>query len=67
MAVTEPGIYDPNNQGDLNKIEYLLMIKDIAQKVQTIVVPFMVVLARWRQPMAMNNATQAAHRRESLK
>ena len=43
VAVTNPGLYDPNNQGDLNEIRYLLMMKDIAQKVQTIVAPFMVL------------------------
>ena len=42
------------------------MMKDIAQKVQTIVAPFTVALAQWRQPMAMNDTIQAAHRRESL-
>ena len=45
VAVTDPGLYDLNNQGDLTKIWYLLIMRDIAQRVQTIVVPFMVVLA----------------------
>ena len=60
MAVTDPGLYDPNNQGDLTEIRYLLMIKNIAQKVQTIVAPFMVALAHRRQLMVMNNAIQSA-------
>ena len=45
VVVTDPGLYDPNNQGDLTKIGYLLMMKDIAQRVQTIVAPFTVALA----------------------
>ena len=31
VAVTDSGLYDPNNQGDLTEIGYLLMMKDIAQ------------------------------------
>ena len=64
MAVTDPGLYDPNNQGDLTEIRYLLMIKDITQNVQTIVAPFTVALAHRRLLMVMNNAIQAAHQRE---
>ena len=67
VAVTDPVLYNPNNQGSLNEIGYLLMMKDIAQKVQTIVKQFMVVLAQRRQSMAMNNAIQADHRRDSHK
>ena len=63
-VATDPGLYDSNNQGALTEIRYLLMMKDIAQKVQTIVAPFTVALACRRQPMAMNNAIQAARRRE---
>ena len=66
-AATDPGLYDPNNQGDLMEIGYLLMMKDIAQRVQTIVVPFVVVLVCKRQLMAMHNAIQAACRRDSQK
>ena len=61
---TNLGLYDPNNQGDLTEIGYLLMMKDIAQKVQTIVAPFTVALAHRRQLMVMNNAIQAAHCRQ---
>ena len=64
VTVTDPGLYNPNNQGDLTKIGYLLMMKDIAQRVQIIVTPFMVALTQRRQPMAMHNAIQAAHRRD---
>ena len=67
VAVTDLGLYDPNNQGDLTEIGYLLMMKDIAQRAQTIIVPFMVALAWRRQPMAMHNAIQAADRRDSQK
>ena len=65
MAVTDLGLYDPNNQGDLTEIGYLLMMKDIAQRVQTIVAPFTVVLAHRRQLMVMNNAIQAAKRKRN--
>ena len=58
-AAMDPGLYNPNNQGDLMKIGYLLMMKDITQKIQTIVAPFAVALAHRRQPMAMHNAIQA--------
>ena len=67
MAATDLGLYDPNNQGDLIEIRYLLMMKDIAQRIQTIVVLFMVALGCRRQPMAMHNSIQAAHRRDSQK
>ena len=67
MAVIDPGFYAPNNQGDLTEIRYLLMIKDIAQRVQSTVTPFTVVLAQKRHPMAMNNAIQATYRRDSHK
>ena len=67
VVATDPGLYDPNNQGDLTEIRYLLMMKDIAQRVQTIVVPFTVALAQRRQLMAMNDAIQAANRRDSHK
>ena len=63
MAVTNLSLYDPNNQGDLTEIGYLLMMKDITQKVQTIIALFIVALAHRRQLMAMNSAIQAAHRR----
>ena len=63
-VVTDPGLYDPNNQGDLTEIGYLLMMKDIAQKVQAIVAPFTVALACRRQPMVMNNAIQTARQKE---
>ena len=33
-VVTDPGLCDPNYQGDLTEIRYLLMMKDIAQKEQ---------------------------------
>ena len=64
VVVTDPGLYDSNNQGDLTEIGYLLMMKDIAQRVQTIVVSFTVVLAHRRQLMVMNNAIQAASQKE---
>ena len=64
-AATDLGLYDPNNQGDFTEIGYLLMMKDIAERVQTIVVPFVVVLACKRQPMAVHNAIQAARKRNS--
>ena len=63
-AVADPGLYDPKNQGDLTEIGYLLMMKDITQKVQTIVEPCTVVLACRRQLMTMNNAIQEAHCRQ---
>ena len=66
-AAMDLGLYDPNNQGDLTEIGYLLMMKDIAQRVQTIIALFVVALAHRRQPMAMHNATQAARRRDSQK
>ena len=66
-TATDPGLYDPNNQGDFIETGYLLMMKDIAQRVQTIIALFMVVLAHRRQPMAMHNAIQAACRRDSQK
>ena len=53
VAATDPGLYDTNNQGDLMEIGYLLMMKDIAQRVQTILVPYVVVLAHRRQPMGV--------------
>ena len=62
--VTDPGLYDPNNQGDLTEIGYLLMMKDIVQRVKTIVGLFTVVVACRRQLMVMNNAIQAANRKE---
>ena len=39
-ATMDPCLYDPNNQGDLTGTGYLLMVKDIVQRVQTIVAPF---------------------------
>ena len=66
-AATDPGLYDPNNQGDLMDIRYLLMMKDIAQRVQTIVALFAVALAHSRQLMAMHNVIQAAYRRDGQK
>ena len=66
-AATDLGLYDPKYQGDLTEIRYLLMMKDIAQGVQTIVLPFVVALACRRQPMAMHNAIQAAQSRDSQK
>ena len=63
-AVTDLGLYYPNNQGDLTEIGYLLM-KEIAHRVQTIVALFTVVMACKRQPMVMNNAIQAALRRDN--
>ena len=66
-ATTDLGLYDPNNQGDLTEIGYLLMMKDIAQRVQTIIALFMVALAHRRQLMVMHNAIQAGCRRDSQK
>ena len=45
------------------EIGYLLIMKDITQRVQTIVAPFKVALTRQRQPMAMNNAIKVAARK----
>ena len=67
VAATDPGLYNPNNQGDLMEIGYLLMMKDIGQRVQTIVALLAVVLACRRQLMTMYNAIQAAHRSDSQK
>ena len=64
-AMMDPSLYDPNNQGDLKEIGYLLMMKDIAQKVQTIVALFTVVLVHRLQPMVMNYALLVACRKES--
>ena len=43
------------------------MMKDIAQKIQTIMAPFAVVLACQIQPMAMQSAIQAARTWEQNK
>ena len=61
------GLYDPNNQEDLMEIGYLLMMKDIVQRVHTVVVPSVVALAHRRQLMVMHNTIQAAQRRDSQK
>ena len=60
---TNPGLYDLNNQGDLMEIWYLLMMKDIARRIQTIIVPFAVTLGCRRQPM--HNTLQAARQRDN--
>ena len=49
VVVTDLGLYDQKIQGDLMDIGYLLMMKDITQKVQTIVALFTVALA-YKQP-----------------
>ena len=67
VVAMDLSLYNPNNQGDLMEIRYFLMMKDIAQKIQTIVAPFAVTLACRRQPMAMHNAIQAARRRDNQK
>ena len=58
----DPGLYNSTIQGDLTEIGYLLMMKNIAQKTQTIVALFAVALAHQQQPLAMQNAILAARR-----
>ena len=52
-----PGLYDPNNQGNLMEIGYLL----------TIVAPLAVALACQRQPMVKQKAIQVARRQDLQK